>query len=126
MSIGYYLYSKGPKNVRDSKALPVTATELYKAFSEDPPLAQIKFSGKVLLVSGTVVKIDSNQQNESIVFLRTTEPGASINCSMEQSNPGLQLHETATIKGLCSGMGQGDADLGLKADVYLTRCRVAK
>jgi hypothetical protein len=126
MGIGYYFYNKGPRNVRSVNALRVDAPELYKAFVSNSGEAQKKYSGKILLVSGVVGKIDANQQKETILFLNTNEPGAYINCGMEESNPVLQLNERVSVKGFCSGMGQGDADLGIKADVYLTRCWVAK
>jgi hypothetical protein len=122
ITIGYYFYNKGPENIRSSDALPVTATELYKAYLEDSVVAQQKFSGKVLTVSGVISKVDTNQQNETIISLKTNEPGAFINCSMEQSRQDQQLNRQVRIKGFCIGMGQGDPDLGIKADVYVTRC----
>jgi hypothetical protein len=122
ITIGYYFYNKGPENIRSRDALPVTATELYKAYLEDSVVAQQKFSGKVIIVTGIIGKAGANQQNETIISLKTNEPGAFINCSMEQPRPGLQLNRQVRIKGFCSGMGQGDPDLGIKADVYVTRC----
>ena len=121
VGIGYYIYNKGPEDIRRSDATTVTAIELYKSYKEDS-LAAKKFTGKVLMVTGSIGKIDTNQQNETVLSLKTNEPGAFINCSMEKRKPGLNLSTQVRIKGFCSGMGQGDADLGIKADVYLTRC----
>jgi hypothetical protein len=125
-AVGFYFFNKGPGNIRNRKTLPVTATELYNAFVVDPAAAQQKFSGKALLVSGLIIKLDKNQQNETLVFLETNEENGYINCSMQNPATGLKVNEAVKIKGLCSGIGQGDADLGIKADVYLTNCIVAE
>ena len=126
LTIGYYFYNKGPEDTRDSNALPVTANELYQAFAGDSLTAQQTYSGKVLLVTGVINKLDTNQQKEVVVSLTTYEPGAYINCSMEKLTADLKLNDQVMIKGFCSGIGQGDADLGIKADVYLTRCWITK
>ncbi len=123
-AVGFYFYNKGPENISNRKVLPVTAKELYQAYVEDPATAQDKFSGKALLVSGVIIKMDKNQQNETLVFLETNEENGYINCSMQNAAVGLKINEVVKIKGLCSGIGQGDADLGIKADVYLTNCIV--
>ncbi len=125
-SVGYYFYNKGPENRTNRKTLPVSGSQLYKAYTDDSLTAQKKFSGKVLLVSGTIITIDKNQQQETILNLQTDQEGAYINCTMEEPAPGLQINDQVRIKGICSGMGQGDPDLGIKADVYLTRCQVDK
>lgn len=125
VGIGYYFYNKGPEDLHRSDATPITAIELYRTYKEDS-LAAKKFTGKVLLVTGSIDKIDTNQQNETVLSLKTNEPGAFINCSIEKSKPGLSLNNQVRVKGFCSGMGQGDADLGIKADVYLTRCFITE
>lgn len=124
--LGYYVYNKGPENISKRKTLPVTAIELYETYIDDSLSAQNKFNGKVLLVTGVIGRIDKNQQGETILSLQTKEPNAYINCSMEHSPAGLQINDEIRIKGLCNGIGQGDADLGIKADVYLTRCQLEK
>ena len=113
VTIGFYFYNKGPKDTRDSHALPATANELYQAYAGDSSAAQTKYSGKVLLVNGVIAKLDTNQQTEALVFLKTNEPGAYINCSMEKSDAILKLNDHVKIRGFCSGIGQGDVDLGI-------------
>ena len=126
VAIGYYFYNKGPGDTRDGNALPISATELYQAYARDSMRAQQTYSGKVLLVTGVITKLDTNQQKQVVVSLNTKEPGAFINCSLEKSNVELTLNDEVKIKGFCSGIGQGDADLGIKADVYLTRCWITE
>ena len=125
VAIGYYFYNKGPVNFKNSEAINITAVELYNAY-EDTLADHKKITGKVLEVAGVIGKIELNQQNETILFLKTNTAGAFINCSMQQTNINLKINDRTHIKGFCSGMGQGDADLDIKADVYLTSCWIAE
>lgn len=122
---GYYFYNKGPINYKNSDAQKITAVDLYNAY-EDTVTAHKKITGKVLTVAGVISKIELNQQNETILFLKTNTADAFINCNMQLTNITLKVNDSANIKGLCSGIGQGDADLGIKADVYLTSCWIAE
>jgi len=124
--IGYYLYNKGPLNVRTASSTPVTATDLYSSYLSDTSTAQKKYSGKVLEVSGLIAEVTSNQQGEQLVLLKTGAEGGHVNCTMEEKAEGLKPGMQVTVKGICSGMGAGDADLGIMGDVYLTRSLISK
>ena len=123
---GYYLYNKGPVDVINSSGLKITAEELYTTFSTDSVTAQKKYSNKILRVTGLVNTVTFNTENKQIVTLKTSTDGAFINCVMEENitetNPGDKIN----IKGICSGIGRGEPDLGIKADVYLSRCFLEK
>jgi uncharacterized protein (DUF1330 family) len=123
----YLLYNKKHLDVQSADAIHVSAGELYKTFITDSTAAKKNFDGKILLVSGVVTSVSKNQQNQPIVLLKTDSDGASINCTMEGSldnnrAPGSHI----SIKGICNGIGQGDADLGIAGDVYLIRSYTSK
>jgi hypothetical protein len=124
--VGYYFFNKGPADVKNSDAIKTEAPLLYVQFSTDSTLAIKKYSDKVIEVTGEVNTISTNQQNEKIILLKTNVGGASINCTMEEDPGNIQLNDLVVIKGICSGIGQGDADMGIPGDVYLTRCYVIK
>lgn len=124
ISAGIYLYNKGPLNVRSARALPVNAEELYTLFSTDSALAGKKFTSSVLLVTGTVSNISSNTSHQEVVLIKTATDGAYVNCTLEEPFNGIEVNNIIKIKGICSGIGQGDAELGIPGDVYLTRCLV--
>ena len=125
-SFGYYLYNKGPLDVKNSSAIKIAASELYNLFSTDSTASLKKYTGKVLLVKGQVSSLSVNQQKEKIILLKTTADAAAINCTMEEDPGNINVNDEVTIKGICSGIGQGDEDLGIKGDVYLTRCFLIK
>lgn len=124
VAVAYYLYNKGPVDVKNSSGTKVGATELYDAFIKDSVTAQKKYSNKILETAGIVTHISQNQQNQAIVMLKTNEDGAFINCTMEGPATTIKENEATVIKGICSGINQGE--LGLPGDVYLTRCYLLK
>lgn len=122
-AVGYYMYNKGPVDVQDSHAQKINAVELYEVFVKDSISANKNYTGKILDVSGEVNEITISQQKQ-IVTLKTNVDGAYINCTMEKNAQGIRVHDKINIKGICSGIGEGDADLGIPGDVYLTRCYI--
>jgi tRNA_anti-like len=122
---GYYLFNKGPMDVKNSEALKVNAIELYQLLSTDSASGLKKYAGKVLEVDGNVNSVSVNQKKEKVILLRTNTENGYVNCTMEEPAE-VKVNDKVTIKGICSGIGQGDEDLGIKGDVYLTRCFLKK
>ncbi len=124
--IGYYMYNKGPRNIKNSSAIEVNAVELYDAYSKDSTAAGKLYTDKILSVTGVVFEAVVNRDQKKVFTLNTNESGAFINCTMEEDTEAMHKGDKIKIKGLCSGIGSGDADLGIKGDVYLTRCYLEK
>lgn len=125
ISAGIYLYNKGPVNIKTLRGIPVKADELYSLFSTDSVLAGKKYVSRVLLVSGQITELSVNASQQKVVLIKTGTDGAYINCTLEEPANDLAVNKPVNIKGICSGMGQGDAGLGIPADIYLTRCQVS-
>lgn len=126
VSVGYYLFNKGPVDVKNSAAEKITATGLYERFSNDSAKALKKYAGRVMLVSGKVAAVSVNLQKNKVILLATDTEGAYVNCTLEEDPGNIREGSLVNIKGICSGIGQGDEDLGIKADVYLTGCFLIK
>ena len=127
VSIGLYLYFKGPPDIKNtSPDYKLEAIALYQSFITDSAQANKKYDDKVLEVMGVVTQVSQNQSKLNIVFLKTNTEGGNVNCTFEGPPGSIKEGSQATIKGLCSGIGQGDTDLGLAGDVYLTRCYFVK
>lgn len=125
ISAGFYLYNKGPLDVKASKGIPVVANELYAVYSSDSAKANNRFTSKILVVKGEISEVSVNSNQQKIILLKTGIPGAYVNCTLEGPIKNTDKPGIITIKGICSGIGQGDADLGIMGDVYLTRCFVS-
>ena len=125
-AIGFYLFNKGPVSVKNARATKVNAVALYKSFLKDSLQARQTYLNNILEVTGMVTKVSKNQQNQVIVMLQTNEGGAYINCTMEEEAVSLAENQQAVLKGICTGMGMSDPDLGILGDVYLVRCYKTK
>ena len=120
-AFAYYMYNKGPMDIKTASAIKVDAVQLYKAYVTDSTTAQKKYNGKVVEVKGTVAGISANQQNETLVLLASGEEGAHVNCTLEQEGITLAEGQQVVLKGICDGTGQAEPELGIKADLYVTR-----
>ncbi len=126
VAIGYFIWNKPHKDVLSAESIQSGAVDLYQSFVADSASANKKFIDKVVEVTGTVHSIAVNQQNQKVVLLKTASDGAYVNCTMEQADAIVKEGSTVKLKGICSGLGQGDADLGILGDVYLIRCYTAE
>ena len=120
-AVAYYMYNKGPMDVKSASGIKVDAVDLYRAYLADSITAQKLYNGKVVEVKGTVAGLSTNQQNEQLVLLASGEESAYVNCTMEQEGIVLSQGQQVELKGICNGPGQAEPELGIKADLYLTR-----
>ena len=116
------MWNKPHQDVKDATAIEATATDLYNSFLKDSATAKTTYTNKVVEVSGQVTQVNHNQQNQSVILLKTNTPDAAINCTMEGNADGVKIGETIRIKGICNGYNSGDADMGIPGDVLLVRC----
>ncbi len=122
----YKAWNKPHLDVANASSLKVNASKLYLAFLNDATLAIKTYMAKDLTVevTGEVSSI-LKQQSNTAVILKTGNTG-SLNCQLEGNAIDLVVGKTVTLKGICTGMGLSDADLGIAGDVYLTRCYIVK
>ncbi|MBK8608948.1 MAG: hypothetical protein IPL84_03080 [Chitinophagaceae bacterium] len=124
--LGFLKYNKGPRNVKNSKGIPVSAKVLYLLYNSDSLSAAKKYSGDVLMVTGEVHQVSENAQHQKVLLLKTESEQAYINCTLEESLIDCKQGDIVHVKGICNGIGQGYPDMGIKADVYLIRCFIFK
>ena len=122
----YYSYTRTGVNVEKAHAEKITAPALYDAFLHDTTAAKARYLDKVLQVSGTVKRTTVNQQDQTVVLMQTSSGGAAINCTLEEKVDPIREGQQVTFKCICQGLGEGDAELGITADVYLVRCHLVK
>lgn len=119
---GYTLWNKPHMDIRETEAIETNAVNLYKIFITDSTEAKTTYVNKVLNVFGIVKSVSVNQEHQQIILLKTSEPDASVNCTMEGNAVGIRVDDQVLLKGLCVGYIGGEADMGLPGDVFLVRC----
>lgn len=117
-----YFWNKPHTNILETKAIETNAINLYKIFIADSGVAKRTYVNKVLNVSGIVKSVSVNQQHQQIILLKTSEPDASVNCTMENKVMGIKVGDQVLLKGLCVGYISGETDMGLPGDVFMVRC----
>ena len=120
--VGYLVWNKPHQDVKNADAVKTDAISLYNSFTSDSAKAKSAFLNKVIKVSGVVQEVLVNQQQQIIIFLKTSVPGASVNCTMEQRSNTIKKGDRVELKGICSGYMSGDSEMGIPGDVFLIRC----
>ena len=118
--VGYKIWNKPHRNVRDAIPVKVNAAVLYKTLSEKNSSDKSDFNNKVLLVSGTVKQVLQNHQKQQVILLKTNIEDGAVNCTMEENFKNIKAGDSVSIKGICIGYNAGDFDL--PGDVFLIRC----
>jgi hypothetical protein len=115
--IAYHMFTDPSEGPINKKALNVNAISLLDDYNKSEAEANKKYLGKVVAVSGEVKEVTKNQEGQTVVTLKTSDPMNSINCTLDQKDMAIKQGSTVTLKGLCTGY---------MMDVYVTRCTVVK
>lgn len=116
--IGYYQYNKPHANMQKMRPdFELSATELREAFQNDEALANSRFLDKIILVTGVVKEIKSDDTQKQIL-LETGDLMSNVNCSLDHlaehtSFDLLKQGSQIKIKGICTG---------ILMDVEMDRC----
>lgn len=110
-------YNKPYVNIRNSKPdIIITADQLISDFIKDEPLATIKYSEKIVQITGAFYGVSTLDGN-TIITLKNSESDPGIICHMlsEENIKTLKLKkdQDVIIKGNCSGF---------LLDVMMVRC----
>lgn len=125
-AVGHYLYNDEGVNIETAKAAQADAAILYDTFIKDSVAAKKMYAGNIVAVSGEVEQVSLNLKQQAVVLLKTNTDGAAVNCTFEGIEANIKQGDKITIKGVCTGLGEGDAELGIPGDVYLIRCLINK
>lgn len=115
------------KRVQEQRPIELSAADLTKAYQESPEMADEKYKGKVVQVSGFIDRV-ANINNVKMLFVEgslSDFQGTSylwtVACKFSRSDQdalaSLANGKQATIKGICSGGG-------ISPVVDLRRCKL--
>jgi putative exporter of polyketide antibiotics len=111
--VGYKMYTKPHRSVKDAKTVRVSAPELVSAYDSNEAEANAQYLDKVLEVKGEIIEISKNQKEEPVITLKGTDMSGII-CTFEgTATSEIKLNSSVVIKGICTGF---------LTDVVLVRC----
>lgn len=131
-----YLFNKPHRNVQKSDAYEeLTVKNLINEFKTDEAKANAKYlsqdgNSKILIVSGVVFSITTNQKNEKVVLLKEQGEKMGVSCVFTVSSSNeiteLKIGQTVKIKGAITAGNSYDSNLDLYNDAILIQCALAK
>ena len=121
----YTEYNRTGGSLADAKpTATLTVPALLAAFEQDSASASKQYIDKIIAVSGTIKKLETDG-NPVIISLGDAAELSSVQCSMDSSNAAayqpLKAGMQTTLKGLVTGF-RTDPLFG--TDVILSRCVV--
>ena len=116
-AVGFALWNKPHENMASSKAeASVEAAQLFKEYNTDENIANGKYLGNTIAVTGKVKESSRPEGGPAKVTLETGDEFAVI-CELDalsqHPRTDFQVGETVTLKGKCDG---------LNLDVQFSRC----
>ncbi len=115
-AIIYRMYHQPQRSVATETAVVMNARQLAAEYEQDEAVANKKYLGNAVQVSGTVSEVSVNQQNKPVIVLAGTGM-SGVQCSLLKDADGIKKGDAVTIKGFCSGY---------LTDVVMDRCIVGE
>lgn len=93
--------------VANDTPIEVTADVLDRAYDDNVVAADAAYKGRVLLVSGTVSRIDTDFSNDPVVILKSRTTLGGVRCSFDGGKEAVaQLRRGAKV--VLAGVGHGE------------------
>jgi len=118
--VAVYLFNKKVADVKaESPDMELSAAALVEAFNTNEELANRKYVGKIILVSGSIGELRTDDSGNPTVVLSAGDPLSMVTCSFYQDQAAsvkvLQPGSQIKIKGVCTGK---------LIDVVLNKCSI--
>lgn len=99
----YRIYNKPHRDVNKEQGVQLTAQKLYDAFRTNETEANKLYLDKAIEMTGEVAEVTANQDGNTVVNFKTSDPLFVINCTFKTSPGQLKAGDTITFKGICTG-----------------------
>lgn len=101
--IGYYMFNKPLASIDAMNTnYQMSSNDLLISFEDDENLANQKYLDKVIEVTGTVSKTETEKGITSI-YLATENDLSNVIFQLEESDLSIKAGQEVTLKGICTG-----------------------
>src|SRR5262245_36393748 len=102
------------KELREGQATAATADKLYEEFDKNPLTAESTYKGKVLEVTGTLLRVERDRFGRStLVFEAGKNANAAVRCDFSRDANAqlekLEVKQKVTVRGKYAGKGKNQA-----------------
>lgn len=129
-----YMFNMPHRNVQSLEAdFTLSTSQLVTEYLADNNIANDKYltedgNSKILEITGTVVSISENFNNQKVVLLMESKDKAGVNCTFLTETgihiENLKKGEIITVKGVIRSGAAYDEDLELYENVILEKCDI--
>lgn len=130
----FYLWNMPHLDVQAQKAdYSISANQLVNEYLSNEKSANAKYLGengesKIIIINGTVSKIDTDMNNQKVILLKEDTAKAGVNCTFMASTnnnaSALKIGDKAKIKGIIRSGASYDADMEIYQNVVLEKCDI--
>lgn len=126
---GYREFSRTNKDLGKVKPdITITSAALIGDYEANDSIANKKYLGKVVEVSGTVKEVNKDNGGYYTVVLGEAGSLSAVRCSMDTTHQAdaaeLAPGSSVMVRGACTGFNKDE--MGLGSDVILNRCVIVK
>ena len=131
-SVVYYLFNMPKRDVQSAATdFTLSSSEIVQQYLTDANEANKKYlqedgDSKILAVTGEISSINTDQNNQKVILLKSATDKAGVSCTfMASTNANakdLKVGETITVKGVIRSGAGFDEDLELYEDVIMEKC----
>ncbi|MCB0400854.1 MAG: hypothetical protein KDD41_02120 [Flavobacteriales bacterium] len=136
LSYASYMYFMPHRDIQIVEVFEkVEASQLVESYLTDPDAANNRYldsegESKVIVVSGSIKSIITDQMNQKVVILKSSNENLGVSCSFtlesNQNLQGFKVGDPIQIKGVIRSGAEYDEDLDLYEDVILEKCDVIR
>jgi polyisoprenoid-binding protein YceI len=91
------------RHVETEKGIVITAAQLVTAFNTSEDSANKQYLNKTLELTGIVASVDTNENHQSVILLKTPEASTGVLCTFKKNIGSVKVGNTITCKGICTG-----------------------
>jgi hypothetical protein len=102
MVYAYMIWNKPQRDVKEETAIAVQAQALFDAYTNNENQANTTYLDKAVAVTGEVTQVQTNQQQQQVLTLKTADPMFGVQCTMKEPSSAT-VGSTVTVKGICTG-----------------------
>lgn len=105
IAIGYAIsvWFKPQRDVSTETGLEISASAIFDSFATNEKNAYALYLNKAIQVTGEVSEIKMNQEKETVIYLKTSDPIFGVNCTFKQNPTEIKKGDIITFKGVCTG-----------------------
>jgi polyisoprenoid-binding protein YceI len=107
VAIGFVVLKIMTKNaerhVETEKGIVIDAAQLVTAFNISEDSANKQYLNKTLELTGTVASVDTNENHQSVILLKTPEASTGVLCTFKKNIGNVKAGNTIACKGICTG-----------------------